>query len=423
MGMHVRRVRGLIALAALALVACAQERERDAYLDDAAYRRASLEASLVNPANAYSQLRLARYGGGGARDWEKLPEWNPRVEIVQARELDAAGGVAGDAPLDPRAGPIDVSGVRNDRGEVLDEALGKVGEQAFFRYPVQLSRAVEGAVTSRAAAATYGMWVDDAHGVGGLVRVELADGSRALAMTCATCHSALHDSLVVGVGNNALDLGRLFADRATAMDDERAARLVSWGPGRVDVTTSEGTEPVRIPDLRPVRLMSHLQQSAAVRQRDRTSLAIRIETLLITSQDEAVRPPREIALGLAAYVWSLSLSVPGRPPATESEARGEGIFDAPCSGCHRPPSFSGPPVPFEVVGTDPTLARSTTRGTGFYRVPSLLGVATRGFLLHDASVKTLDAMFDPRRTPRGHNFGLDLGDAARADLLAYLRTL
>ena len=65
------------------------------YLDDASFRRAELEgASLVNPANGYSTLRLDHYATGTAGDWDALPEWNPAVDPIEARELDAAGGAS-----------------------------------------------------------------------------------------------------------------------------------------------------------------------------------------------------------------------------------------------------------------------------------------------------------------------------------------
>jgi hypothetical protein len=92
-------------------------------------------------------------------------------------------------------------------------------------------------------------------------------------------------------------------------------------------------------------------------------------------------------------------------------------------------------VALDVVGTDPAIGLSADRGTGTYRVPSLRGVGSRPLLLHDASVPSLDVMFDPARTSdgyakstrggavKGHVFGLALDDAQRADLLAYLRGL
>ena len=55
-------------LLGLGLLACAppdevaQERR---FVEDRAYRRATLEASLVNPANRYSRVRLARYALAG----------------------------------------------------------------------------------------------------------------------------------------------------------------------------------------------------------------------------------------------------------------------------------------------------------------------------------------------------------------------
>jgi hypothetical protein len=63
-------------------------------------------------------------------------------------------------------------------------------------------------------------------------------------------------------------------------------------------------------------------------------------------------------------------------------------------------------------------------------------VASRGPLLHDGTVPSVDALFDPTRpTPAftgrlhgtgavpGHLFGLDLSDDDRAALVAYLRAL
>jgi len=191
---------------------------------------------------------------------------------------------------------------------------------------------------------------------------------------------------------------------------------------------------VRIPDLRPIRFQTYLHATASVAVRDVTSLAVRIETLIITSNDATVRPPREIALGLATYLFSLADTLPMRANQTDGEARGKEIFDKRCSGCHIPPSFTGPPVSLAVIGTDPRVGMSAERGTGTYRVPSLRGVATRGPLLHDASAASLEMMFDPARTNAGfkgrlgapiagHTFGLDLDASARVDLIAYLRTL
>ena len=280
--------------------------------------------------------------------------------------------------------------------------------------------------------------MDDAAGAGGLVRAQVADGSGEIAETCSTCHEApVNGVLTVGRPNALLDSGRAILDAgATPPDGAFAAAVARWGPGRLDVTTTTGTEPVRIADLRPVRWLSYLQADATVAQLDRTVLAIRLETLIITSHQQVSRPPRMITLALAAYVASLANALPDVSAAAQASPEGARVFASTCTPCHVPPALTGPPVPLAVVGTDPMLGESAVRGTGTYRVPSLHGVGTRGPLLHDGTVPSLDAMFDPARvTPaftgklhgtgavQGHPFGLDLDDGDRAALLAYLKAL
>jgi mono/diheme cytochrome c family protein len=220
-------------------------------------------------------------------------------------------------------------------------------------------------------------------------------------MTCSSCHAREDaNGLTIGAANPNLDFG--------------------WGPSRVDVTTSDGSEPVAISDLRPVKYLSYLHHDANVKARDLTALAIRIETLIITSHEEVSRPPREISLALAHYVWSLADSLPS-PPSNASP--GATVFAKNCASCHDPENnFTGEPVPIDIVGTDPTLGLSSERGTGNYRVPSLRGLGSRWPLLHDASVLSIDALLDPSRN-NGHAFSLDLDDADRAALALYLKAL
>jgi cytochrome c peroxidase len=94
------------------------------------------------------------------------------------------------------------------------------------------------------------------------------------------------------------------------------------------------------------------------------------------------------------------------------------------------------------VGTDPTLAMLTRKGTGFYKVPTLLGLWYRGPFEHNGSCATLEDWFDLRRlrddyvptgwqgppgtktrAVKGHVFGLDLSPDERKALIAFLRTL
>ncbi|HMF41110.1 MAG TPA: hypothetical protein VKQ32_10460 [Polyangia bacterium] len=412
-------------------------RSARAYLLHPESARAALVASLVNPSNGYSQLRLAHYATGDGADWDRLPEWNPPAEPVASRDLDVPGG-ASSVALGDGARPL---ALVESVASIDDPNLIALGREAFFRYPMQILPALGVAVASRSAAARYGLWVDDARGVGGLARARVADGSAAIAMTCATCHARPDAAAVLtpGLPNADLDLGAAMLASEGVPASVSGDPLAAWGPGRVDVTTADGREPARIPDLRPVRWLSYLQQDATVEAVDPIApiaLAIRIETLIVTSSQSTVRPPRIVALALAAYVRSLASSLPPVDAAAVASPRGADLFAAGCAGCHAPPALTGPPVSLAVVGTDPTLGLSADRGTGTYRVPSLRGAATRGPLLHDGTLPSMDALLDPSRLTDsfserlhgtgavpGHMFGLDLGDADRAALLSYLVAL
>ena len=314
------------------------------------------------------------------------------------------------APDAPAARALDVSAAAGTRDP---EALRALGAAAFFAYPVQLLPAAVSLAPEDLS--RYGLWTDGTHGVGGLVQAAMADGSARLAYTCATCHAmpdarAADGALQIGLANAAFDLGAWLADTADAPADDP---LRAWGPGRADVATSMGRLPVALPDLRATRFLTHLHWEADVAQLGVASLAIRIETLIITSLGEAVRPPREVALGLALYLWSLADALP-RP--ADMASTGREVFRARCAGCHAGPGLTGPPVAASAVGTNLGAAVDPERGTGRYRPPSLLGVGARGRLLHDGSVRDLDDLLDPARPAPGHRFGADLDepDARRA---------
>ena len=162
---------------------------------------------------------------------------------------------------------------------------------------------------------------------------------------------------------------------------------------------------------------------------------------------------------LALYVYSL------RPPdnpnrADEQTRHGALVFaDQGCASCHPPPFYTnnkltpalGFRVPAEhwrrydilpvVVGTDPAVTMDTRRGTGYYKVPSLLGLWYRTPLGHSGWVSTLEEWFDPKRlndayvptgflppgrthwAVKGHEFGLNLSPEDKAAMIAFLKTL
>jgi mono/diheme cytochrome c family protein len=395
------------------------------YLRDRTFRRSALVASLVNPNNAYSRTRLARYATGDERDWDRAAVWNPRVVAVRSGDLGGRDLGAADPGERLVADP-------NQEWLPDDGTLRQLGELAFFNYPVQLAPRF---ALNDEVVAQYGLWVDARRGVGGLVFTEMADGTRRIEFTCATCHADRFGSqLLAGAPNGHVDIGKMYAEAGERAGASPAASAGyrAWGPGRVDVTTADGGVPERMADLRPIRWASHLHYDATLRQQGVVSLAIRIETLIITSKNGALRPPRIIALALAVYLWSLADTLPPVPAATA----GAKLFAEHCGDCHAGPDLGGGPVSLAVVGTDPVLGRSPERGTGAYRAAALRGLAARATLLHDGTLTDVSSLLDPRRLDasyldgargpgpvRGHPFGLELDEPARRALVAYLRLL
>lgn len=326
-----------------------------AFVGHRSFRMAALERSLRDPVRGYGTLRLERYGS----DWERVPVYNPTAL--------------------PEEVPGDLA------------ALRELGRRAFTAYPIQPSRQWQGAAEHGAD----GMDADT------FVTIPGPDGPLP-AQTCATCHSAQHDGIREwGRPNSALELG----------PDHGAA----WPTGTVDPTPDGVDNPTTVGDLRPIRHQAALHWAGTLHN-SLPALAVRIDTLLITSQHQQSRAPRVVPVAIAAWLWSLADALP-EPPV---EGHGADVFADACARCHDHDHLADP-VPVDVVGTDSAATDSPTRGTGHYRVPSLRGVATRGPFLHDGSMPSLDHLWDEQRA--GHRFGEDLPPEDQDALLDYLRAL
>jgi hypothetical protein len=253
--------------------------------------------------------------------------------------------------------------------------------------------------------------------------------------------------------------------------------------------------PVQVPDLIGIQHRKHLDRTGRVRHRDTGDL-MRYAALNQGLSDVArygvfrpvaarnkdfldeLPPPGQAGVSLlpgrysdaqlfalAKYLYSLKPPENPNLPRTEvdrhSVARGEGVFQRlRCARCHSGDQYTnnkltpvdGFTVPGEhrerydileeSVGTDPTLALATRRGTGYYKVPSLRGVWYRGPFEHNGSIATLEDWFDSRRLQKdyeptgwkgpagtktravpGHRFGLNLPLDDRKALIAFLKTL
>src|SRR4051794_36884621 len=163
--------------------------EMQAYVEDPSVGRRALEQSLVRTDNTYATLRLTKYD---AAHWGSLPESNPFTAPMAA----GSGRPTAPPPNDPAWAAIDGDSVGYDV-----EELRTLGEQAFFRYPLQISEAMPEALATGDRA---GVWEHE--GRLGAVWVQLPGGRAGAAFTCATCHASKSgERLVVGRNNADLD--------------------------------------------------------------------------------------------------------------------------------------------------------------------------------------------------------------------------
>ena len=119
-------------------------------------------------------------------------------------------------------------------------------------------------------------------------------------------------------------------------------------------------------------------------------------------------------------MFMMSLQAPETTPEpSEALQAGEALFMQKCAECHIPErGYSGELIPASALTSDPAISQSITRGTGFYRAPSLLGLSRGGPYLHDLSASTLDDLL-----LGGHPTGETLDEASRTRLILFLETL
>lgn len=372
------------------------------FLGDRDFRREALVQSVVNPNNDYSRRRLEAYGIAHDQGWDALPEWNAPVSAVR---VDSGSTVA----------QAVWTGVR----PTTLTAWLELGRTAFDLWPTQINDRLATALGEEARV-QFGLWTDAEGRVAGLVHVETADGLPHIAWTCSTCHAepAENGDLVYGRAAASLDRGALDP----RLPDGTEPVSWHWGPGSVDVTADGEDNPTAMPDLRATAHQGHLHWAATLKN-SLPALMVRTETLLIAQAGERLRPPREIAVALALYVWSLGES--GAPADAANHPTGAAIFNRECARCHHADGTTGPPVPITEIGTDPRVAESPARTTGSYRVPSLWAVGDRSQLLHDGAVPDVATLLEPSRleTVPGHAYGLNLGANERRDLAAFVNSI
>ena len=388
--------------------------EAQRYVRDEAYRRDALERSLTSRANAYAVRRLAHFAGGD-RAWDLVPVYDPPTAALTG--ADIAELEAGRA--------LSLGDARALVGELAPAsdgaALVALGRDAFLTMPLKPDADLLATLASPSARADSGLAPDASGAYVGIRKVPLDGGGVGVAMTCATCHADIVDGVaVLGRARRAIHIGviRMAPFRGTGFEADAARVLLSWGAQREDVTDDGRVNPVRIPDIDVARWQRHFDATGTLRSDGFGTLAMRTETLVTWGSGGTWRPARALAAAIAAFVRTLGPDARALP-----DGPGADVFRARCAGCHDPSRgfTSDALIAVADVGTDPAVGSSEDRGTGYYRVPSLVGIAARAPYLHDASAKTLGDVLS--RDHAGHPFAPDMTDAERASLLAVLPLL
>jgi hypothetical protein len=396
------------------------------YIEDRDYRRAVLLRDLVSLDNTYSARRVERYAVEEDA-WDELPTRDLPSAAFTTQDADEFRQL-GELGWDPDAA---TSLVPDELPQTADEWVA-LGERVFFEYPAATQPRLRSVVLADQAE-ELGMLTYEDEFVG--MRVIEWDGEPRLASTCAGCHaSSIEGGKPSGVmSNRDFDVGgqRLLAvgdslDHENPVDATKIDRLQDLGPGRSDVSADEVFNPYAYPDWGGLADVPFLHHTSNWRHEGTTTLAIRVETVFITGMAEQARIPRVLSWALAEYIRSLPPPPPAiATPQPELLDRGQQVFDeATCSDCHVPPLYtSDRMVRVEEIGTDPLAGESPSRGTGFYRIPSLRGVGRTAPYLHHGAFGTLEEMFDPNRAEPGHPYGLQLDADDREALLHFLRTI
>ncbi len=397
------------------------------YIDSPAYRRGILERDLTTVENSYAGERLAQYGLGD-RGWDQLP-----TADFPSRPLtdEDRAALSADAPL-PVGGRL-YSLVPEEFPNTDAEWIA-LGRRVFFEYPLRADGNYRTLAGLDEGLERTGWLRDEDDGWVGLRVFADEEGELQVGNTCAQCHASYDgraEPVLDGVlSNRAMDIGairlRVLGFEPENLPDETDSTAIRdlerLGPGRADVLSDLVFNPYAFPDFGGLGDVPYLHHNANWRNEGVATLAVRCETLFITSSGRRTRIPRVLAWALAMWQRSLPPPEPLNPESSALFNAGQQVFEeVGCDLCHAPPLYtSDREVRVTDIGTDPAAGESPVRWSGHYRIPSLRGVGRTAPYLHDGSVPTLDLFFEPK-SDIGHPYGKELDEADTEALIAFLR--
>ncbi len=404
----------------------------DRFVSDVGYRRAVLLRDLTDVSNEYGALLAVSYGIRG-QGWEALPERDPGGRALTSADLERLQ--AGES--------LDSLDLSADHEEALAPSSPPetpaewraLGERTFLEYACRADADLETLAAMPGGLSEAGFVEHDGEWSG--LRVFRGSGGHVrIGPTCSACHAGVgaDGRRTERSASRSIDSGAALllvhgytpGDVPDWLQDSDVGAWDRWGPGRVDVLTDNRFNPYAVPDLGGMGDLPLLNHTGTWEQNGTASVAVMVSTEYVLGNNSESRIPEVLAWAMAEYLRAL----PPPPPADEapdevSVADGAAVFeDVGCAECHAPPLYtSDARVEPAEIGADPAAARSRSRGTGWYRVPSLRGVGSKAPYMHDGSIDSLEDLLDPDRGGDAHRFADGLPADDLDALLAFLRSL
>lgn len=317
------------------------------------------------------------------------------------------------------------------------------GDEYYFTDTLKLPFKTLLATPADVREKTLGVMTDKTGKVVGIQEVIGADGKKRWGITCAFCHSVVNDKgeRLDGIPNTRLNVGAILA-LSPNVDNAKRKQMLSWGPGRLDVTfNNEAEDGVNNPAVmeaafgtKGIKYFNWNGTFESAEERSHFTMDI------VGHGNGEFKPPakwgivnKDLGDGIdligpkmpAVIAYLETIKPPAPNPGSYNKAmasKGKALFagKANCTRCHTLPLFTNnQKVKPAEVGMDPKHADSPVFKDGTYKVPQLRGVWATAPYFHDGSAKTLNAVVNHYN----RQFNLKLTETEKGNLVEYLKSI